>query len=171
MEIVTDFRELATDGLVQIPLLDEALDVSTIGAVEGILRVFAALFLSGPSECTVKVELVHSAEVASSLLDQVAKGHVRVRVHRRCDRVCIEVVGAEVTDAHVVVKGVTNFCLDIWGRRVATDEHIHNDLGLFIAGLEALVDSARSIDVVDGATIHKGAHTPAMVRKDEGDRC
>ena len=69
MEIVTDFRELATDDLVQIPLLDEALDVSTIGAVEGILRVFAALFLSGPSECTVKVELVHSAEVATSLLD------------------------------------------------------------------------------------------------------
>jgi len=168
-DVVADFRPLGADLLVSVPLNEKVLDVRAIGAVESILGVFSALLLGRPSEAPFEVEFVFTAEVTASLLDQMAQLDIGVSVHSRCDGVRIEIETAEVTDAHVVVDGAADISLGGWMLRVATDEDVHDDLGLFVSSIEALVNCAFHVYIVNSATIHECTHTPSVGGKHEGD--
>jgi len=169
-DVVADFRPLGANLLVSVPLNEKILDVCAIGAVESILGVLSTCHLSRPSEVPVEVEFIQTAEVTSSLLDQMAQLDIGVCLNARCDGVRIEIPRAEVTDAQVVVFGIAGFSLGVRCLRVATDEDVHDNLGLIVASIDALVNCTFNVNIVNSATIHECTKTPVVGWEYEGDR-
>ena len=171
VNVVANAREVGMDGLIRMPLLEETLHIGAVCTVQSVLGIFATLFLSRPGEGALKVELAFAAHVTLSLLDKIAEVDFWVSIHRRSDRVSVEVELFQIANSHVVLHGVISVDLCSWMRRVAAYEHIKDDLVLFVASINALVDCTGDIHVDDGSTVHEGAHTPDMVREHAWDRC
>ena len=137
--------------------------------VESRLSICAALLLHRPSRISIERELAESTGVTNGLVDQVAEVDFGVRLEVRLDPVfpMVSIVNRTASQ-HVRYCLASTFLGLYFAVLISANVDIDRDLRFVVDDLQALLDSSRDIDVVDGASIHEEADSIPVERWEYG---